>query len=61
MNSKIYNYVKSLINSEPRQYGWTDETWSDEERARMAKIAQQMGLIEIENPFIKGEKIYYRP
>ena len=60
MENKIYDYVKNIINAEPRQWGYTDESWSDAERARMQKIAQQMGLIEIDNPFIPGEKIYYR-
>lgn len=61
METKIYKYIKNLINAEPRQYGWTDESWNDAERVRMRKIAAQMGLIEIDNPFIAGEKIYYRP
>lgn len=61
MEKQIKNYVKKLINAEPRQIGWTDKSWTDAERAKMAKIAPQMGLIEIDNPFIPGEKIYYRP
>ena len=61
MEKAIYQYVEKLINSTPRQIGYTDNTWSDAERAKMAKIAPQMGLIEINNPFIPGEKIYYRP
>lgn len=60
MDNKIYTYVKNLINAEPRQYGYTDESWNGAERARMRKIAKQMGLVEIDNPFIPGEKIYYR-